>query len=207
MKPQKWKLTYLVIILISIILIMLSYTPKIQTVEIFDNKNNNILGGAIVTLQNEFTKLLAESDKLEKNIENVYSLKDLSGNINDLSGNSTTISNLYNKLQSIKSSMYAFIDTDILQPASTTNTNSKQIITNKNIKTDARWPIEVIPLLTQLKSDFTVLLAIITQYLAIIPDPLPDYITKEQKEIVDILRSMQHTIKMIDQYIIDAMKS
>jgi hypothetical protein len=204
-------------ILIGIIILMLSYTPRIKTIELFDNKNNSILGGAIVTLQLDFTALLTQFDILEKNIEKTYSMNDLKGNAvvcgnTVVSGNTPTIANLYSNIQNIKPGMNSLLDTDILQPAPSKDSNStptvisKQTISNKTIKSDPRWDAEFKPLLNELKTNFSNLSTCIKAYLASIPDPLPANVTKDQTSIINILTNMQINIKTIDGYITDMLK-
>ena len=231
MKNNKWTLFYFIGILIGIIILMLSYTPRINTIELFDNTNNSILGGAIVTLQLDFTKLLTEFDILEKNMENTYSMQNLSGNT--IAATTTTsktpttttsktptttptttptVTKLYSNIQNIKAGMNGFLETDILQPAPTKDSNStptvssKQTISNKTIKSDPRWEAEFKPLLNELKTNFTTLSTNIKEYLANIPYPLPANITKDQTSIITILTNMQLTIKTINEYIIDILK-
>jgi len=217
MKNNRWMLFYFMGILIGIIILMLSYTPRIKTIELFDNKNNSILGGAIVTLQLDFTALLTQFDILEKNIEKTYSMNDLKGNAvvcgnTVVSGNTPTIANLYSNIQNIKPGMNSLLDTDILQPAPSKDSNStptvisKQTISNKTIKSDPRWDAEFKPLLNELKTNFSNLSTCIKAYLASIPDPLPANVTKDQTSIINILTNMQINIKTIDGYITDMLK-
>lgn len=217
MKNNKWKLLYFIGILIGIIILMLSYTPRIKTIELFglskfiNNKSNSnsIVGGTIITLQLDFTTLLTQFDILEKNIENSYSIKDLSGNIKDLSGNTPTVAKLYSTIQNIKTGMNGLLETEILQPAPTSSTptvSSKQTISNKTIKTDPRWEVDIKPLLTELKKNFGNLSTYVKEYLASMPDPLPPNVTKDQRSIINILTNMQLTVKTIDEYITDILK-
>lgn len=195
---MKWILV--IFLLIGIILLMLNYTPRRRTVELFEN--NNIVGGAIVTLQNDFTKLLVDFETLEKNIEKSYSVP-------DLSGNSTTISKLYTNIQNIKYLMNAVNETNILQPIPQKSNHKdapiitptvSNIISNTHIKNDIRWS-EFQKVLTDLKDKFTEILKNINEYLATISDPLPAYITDEVTEIIKILKNMRYTIITIIRYI------
>lgn len=206
MKQSKWMSIYLYFLLIGIIIIMLFIYNEKDVIELFDNKNNNILGGAIVTLQIDFTKLLTQFEKIEQNMEKSYIVSDLS---TDLNGNNV-IANLYKSIQTIKTPMYGVIDMDILQStpknSTTPSSNSNQIITNKTIKTDPRWNTEVLPTLTELQTGFTNLLNYTNNFLKIVPDPLPPNLKKEQIEMITMLKILPINITTINGYITDMLK-
>ena len=107
--------------------------------------------------------------------------------------------------------MYAFMSSDILQlppnPNSPPSSNTSQIIYNQNIKTDPKWLDELTANLKELKTNFENLLKIITEYLAIIPVPLPDNVRKEGNDVVNILKNLRFDIRTIGEYIDDMLKT
>ena len=211
MKPFKYILLHS--FLIGIIVFMLSYTPKSKSIELFDNTNNYILGGAIITLQYDLTKLMDNLDILDTNIQKIYS-------VTDLSGNNTTIGKLYKNVQNIKNEMYGVIDTDILQPISKNeNVKPSQILSNPKIKCTAkdkcakddyqRWT-NFSQLLTSLKKKFEIISGNIDTYIAELSDmellPSNSSFKTEHNKIINILKSMPLIIKTINIYITGILK-
>ena len=109
---KKYTLWYCIFVLISIICLMLWNIPRMN--ESFEIKNNDELGGTIITLQQDLTTLQKQFQTITSSLEKTYKPIDLSGNV-------TTVQKLYHTIIDFNPLIFSITDSDILQPVKPEN--------------------------------------------------------------------------------------
>jgi len=193
---MKNKKKILLLILIFVLLLVFCYN-KYHIIENLDNAypENKILGGAIITLQKDLSKLNEDLETVIKNFDAIYPAKSLTKTIN------TATSRVYHEIHNIIPVINSIIEADIIKGKDDSASSNK--ISNTNIKggsADISW-VTFTSILKRLKSDFNGLLEKKDAYLANIPTPLPEKITSQQKEMISIFKTINIPINAINIYI------
>jgi hypothetical protein len=193
---MKDKKKILLLILIFVLLLVFCYN-KYQVIENLDTAypQNNLLGGAIITLQKDLSKINEDLETVIKNFDGIYPAKSLAKTAN------TATSRVYHEIHNIIPIINSIIEADIIKGKDASASSNK--ITNTNIKggsADIAW-VTFINLLRRLKSDFNGLLDKKDAYLANIPTPLPEKISSQQKEMISIFKTINIPINAINIYI------
>ena len=182
--------------MIFVLLLVFCYN-KYQVIENLDTAypQNNLLGGAIITLQKDLSKINEDLETVIKNFDGIYPAKSLAKTAN------TATSRVYHEIHNIIPIINSIIEADIIKGKDASASSNK--ITNTNIKggsADIAW-VTFINLLRRLKSDFNGLLDKKDAYLANIPTPLPEKISSQQKEMISIFKTINIPINAINIYI------
>lgn len=191
---KKNALWYCIFVLISIIGLMLWNIPRMN--ESFEIKNNDELGGTIITLQQDLTTLQKQFQTITSSLENTYKPIDLSGNV-------TTVQKLYHTILDFNPLIFSITDSDILQPVTPNQTkNATGDIVNTAIDKDSRWGM-FLNILNALTASLTSLKDVIKKYQTDFPNPLPSGLTEEQQknatQINGILNNIDYVMNVIEE--------
>jgi len=191
---MKYKKSIIIIFLLLIVFCIVIGNP-IRNIENLDNayRENNILGGAIITLQTDLKKINEDLETLTKNFESSYPAKAL------IITAKTLNSNLYHNINDLIPIITSITEADILQAKDSSSTK----ITNPNIKAgseDMSWKT-FINILKILKQKLNELIQQKNAYLANVPTPLPEKIDQSIKDSISIFKKIDISINIINKYI------